>query len=110
MSGLHQSILNLEQYIAGTFKPTNKYKTTYGLCGNVIDDHVDTYEHFESWEHFSGSPNYPVEGNGTDYDNTTHRRNDRRTKFGKLRLDLAKHLLKELKREEDNEKIRIYCR
>ena len=105
MSVLHQSILNLEQYIAGKFKPTNRYKTTYGLCGNVIDDHVDKDKHFVSWKHFSGNTTYPVEGNGTDYYNTAHRRNDRRTKFGKLRLDLAKHLLKELKREEDNEQI-----
>jgi hypothetical protein len=97
MSALHQSILNLEQYIAGTFKPLAGNEQN-GLCCNVIHGDLCVYRHFESWEHFSGRYLYPVEGTADEYiDNL--RKNDRRTKYGKLRLDLAKHLLKELKKE-----------
>ena len=98
------TIRNLKNYITGKFIPLPS-KRDYGLCDNVICEgwHASTY--FETWKHFSGCPIFPVEGCQKAYDNSSNRRNDRRTKFGKLRLDLAKHLLKELKKEAADEKI-----
>ncbi len=103
MSALHQSILNLEQYIAGKFKP-HEHKTHFGLCDNVLHDDLCVYDQFESWEHFSGVYSYPVEGSSEEYTDND-KKHDHRTKYGKLRLDLAKHLLKELKKEAADERI-----
>lgn len=103
MNEVNQSILNLEQYIAGKFKPRVS-AIDYGLCDNVIHEELCVHKHFKTWEHFSGCCVCPIEGNMIKY-MFNHRKNDRRTKYGKLRLNLAKHLLKELKKDVSNEQI-----
>jgi hypothetical protein len=47
---------------------------------------------FETWTSFKGRYDYPVEGNCRAYGNNDQK-HDRRTKYGKLRLSLAKHCL-----------------
>jgi hypothetical protein len=81
----------LEDYIK-TGKCMDKH---HGLCDNVlIETHYFDYWDalFETWPSFSGSLAYPIEGDSSKYA-TNNRKHDRRTKYGKLRLSLAKHCL-----------------
>ena len=63
-----------------------------GLCDNVLHPDFRFYGVFDTWEHFSGSLAFPVEGSIGMYI-SNKRKHDRRTKYGKLRLSLAKHCL-----------------
>ena len=64
----------------------------WGLCSNALHVDIPNCALFSTWEHFSGSYASPIEGNIIAYiDND--RKHDRRTKYGKLRLSLAKHCL-----------------
>ena len=73
---------------------------TWGLCNNVLLDNFPSPRVFASWELFSGDYAFPVGNGHSDYSSTVNM-HDRRTKYGKLRLSLAKHCLawceKELK-------------
>ena len=62
-----------------------------GLCDNVLHSAFNPCGVFNTWKHFSGSLSFPVEQNAYIYHN--QRKHDRRTKYGKLRLSLAKHCL-----------------
>ncbi len=63
-----------------------------GLCDNVLHSAFSPYDVFDTWEHFSGSFAIPIEGTMDMYANNFNK-HDRRTKYGKLRLSLAKHCL-----------------
>jgi hypothetical protein len=65
-----------------------------GLCDNVLLEFYDDYgdDVFRSWFNFSGSVTFPVEGTYKEYCNNSTK-HDRRTRYGKLRLSLAKHWL-----------------
>jgi hypothetical protein len=81
----------LEAYI----KTGERYEKDFGLCGNVLMDtwgDVIWFDMFATWPPFSGNYIYPIEGSGSKYINND-RKHDRRTKYGKLRLSLAKHCL-----------------
>jgi hypothetical protein len=81
----------LEAYIK-TGKCKDKRR---GLCHNVLMENGD-YDYwdeaFRAWTEFRGSIAYPVEGHSSRYE-TNVEKHDRRTKYGKLRLSLAKHCL-----------------
>ena len=66
----------------------------WGLCDNVLLYNFPTRVVFESWEHWAIQESYafPIENTGFDY-SFNERKHDRRTKYGKLRLSLAKHCL-----------------
>ena len=85
---LAEQVNKLEDYINnGTMLENHG-----GLCMNVLDDYFPVRVVFTTWEHFKGSYAFPVEGCTIQYvDNK--RKHDRRTKYGKLRLSLAKHCL-----------------
>ncbi len=83
--------LRLLSYITENKCPTKEH----GLCGNVLrdDDYYDFWDDaFRSWPLFNGSLAYPIEGDSTGY-GANDRKHDRGTKYGKLRLSLAKHCL-----------------
>ena len=84
---LKEQASRLEDYINKGVVP----KEEWGLCRNVLGayfpDHV-----FTTWEHSSGSYTYPIEGYYEEFA-YNGRKHDRRTKYGKLRLSLAKHCL-----------------
>ena len=63
-----------------------------GLCDNVLDLNFPYHNVFNTWEHFNGSWSFPVEKVAYEY-SSNERKHDRRTKYGKLRLSLAKHCL-----------------
>jgi hypothetical protein len=66
-----------------------------GLCGNVLIENADLDywdAAFLTWSEFSISLAFPIEGHSSKYV-TNYRKHDRRTKYGKLRLSLAKHCL-----------------
>ena len=63
-----------------------------GLCDNVLHSAFLSCEVFNTWEHFSGSFAFAVEQTPYLYANNFNK-HDRRTKYGKLRLSLAKHCL-----------------
>ena len=72
------------------------HEESFGLCDNVLinsEDYWYWYNVFRSWSCFEGSLIYAVEGNRRAYDNNDSK-HDRRTKYGKRRLSLAKHCLK----------------
>jgi hypothetical protein len=64
----------------------------FGLCENVLYYGFPNMEAFKSWPPFNGNYVYPIEGDSTAF-NANDRKHDRRTKYGKLRLSLAKHCL-----------------
>ncbi len=102
MNKCKQTIINLEKYIAGTFMPSHPLKICYGLCDNVIEEGFNKVllkSYFKSWKHFSGNCIFPVEGNFVRYQEHSRTRHYLNTKYGKLRLDLAKHILNELKKD-----------
>tara|TARA_R110000744_G_scaffold216854_3_gene335568 strand:- start:582 stop:944 length:363 start_codon:yes stop_codon:yes gene_type:complete len=90
----------LEVYIDLNVRP----EESFGLCDNVLmesygEKHEDYWDDvFRSWPCFAGSVAYPVEGNSRAYANNTNQ-HDRRTKYGKLRLSLAKHCLEHVMNE-----------
>ena len=66
----------------------------WGLCQNVLLD--DFYKlAFDDWEHFSGYYAYPIQLDTDAYMASYNQdnRHNRRTKYGRLRLDLAEHCL-----------------
>lgn len=63
-----------------------------GLCNNVLHSAFNHYGVFDTWEHFNGSFANPVEETVYMYVKN-YNKHDRRTKYGKLRLSLAKHCL-----------------
>jgi hypothetical protein len=76
-----------------------------GLCDNVlIDNHYFDYwdAAFKTWPPFNGSLAFPIEGHSSLYA-TNDRKHDRRTKYGKLRLSLAKHCLQHVMNELEND-------
>ena len=90
-SALTKQVSMLEAYIqAGTVQDKR-----WGLCDNVLRWDFPVRVVFESWEHYTlrGSYAFPIEANSSDYVNNL-RKHDRRTKYGKLRLSLAKHCLR----------------
>ncbi len=66
----------------------------WGLCDNVLLADFPVKVVFESWEHYTLERGYafPVEDTPCEYLSNS-RKHDRRTKYGKLRLSLAKHCL-----------------
>jgi hypothetical protein len=90
---LLKQIEMLEVYIrAGIVR----YENHAGLCDNVLLPWVVSgirwRDVFPAWASYNGNCVYPIEGGSTAYiDNG--RKHDRRTKYGKLRLSLAKHCL-----------------
>lgn len=100
MSDIETNILRnialLEDIIDGKVR----YKK-YGLCTNA---HLDTYSEYHKnmihrWKYFSGCIILPVPHKSLLAEDAYDAVNlyDRRTTYGKLRIDLAKHLVKELK-------------
>lgn len=95
-TGVLRNIALLEDIIDG--KVRNK---KYGLCTNA---HLETWSEdhknmLRRWKYFSGSVTFPVPHKSLldiEAYNTVNLY-DRRTTYGKLRIDLAKHLVKELK-------------
>ena len=82
-----------------------------GLCQgcelNLVDIRVAN-KMFASWDEFSGCIAYPVKSPEKDgpfvFYVLCHNMHDRRTKYGKARLSLAKHCLKYLQTlENENE-------
>jgi hypothetical protein len=72
-----------------------------GLCDNVLMDnyYFDLWDEvFRTWPEFSGSVAFPIEGSYDVY-SCNHNKHDRRTKYGKLRLSLAKHCLQHVMNE-----------
>ena len=84
---LKEQASGLEDYINNGIVP----KKDWGLCDNVLYDYFPD-SIFSTWEHFSGSYAFPIEGDFAEY-YRNDRKHDRRTKYGKLRLSLAKHCL-----------------
>jgi hypothetical protein len=81
----------LESYI----KTGECGRKDWGLCANVLIENADLDywdDAFLTWPSFSGSLAYPIEGDSTAY-HANDRKHNRRTKYGKLRLSLAKHCL-----------------
>jgi hypothetical protein len=78
----------LEDYIKDGTRPEDDC----GLCDNVLIGHDNFDSVFQSWEHYKGSIAWVIEGDGLTYLHN-HSKHDRRTKYGKLRLSLAKHCL-----------------
>jgi hypothetical protein len=71
----------------------------YGLCDNVLLEFYDYWDDvFRSWFNFSGSVAFPIEGGHDNYNNNK-RKHDRRTRYGVLRLSLAKHCLQHVLNE-----------
>tara|TARA_R110000851_G_scaffold314905_1_gene477128 strand:+ start:206 stop:508 length:303 start_codon:yes stop_codon:yes gene_type:complete len=92
---LVKQIVRLEAYIEhGTVRDKD-----LGLCCNVLT-HNFPIRVFKTWAGYSGSLAYPLEGGSWAYCGSRIK-HDRSTKYGKLRLSLAKHCLewsiKELK-------------
>ena len=85
---LQEQANKLEDYINNGTVPEKRW----GLCMNVLNDSFPESVVFNTWVHFSGSYAFPVEGCTMQYENN-ERKHDRRTKYGKLRLSLAKHCL-----------------
>ena len=84
---LKEQANSLEDYINNKVVDSERS----GLCHSVLHSGFPFYTVFNTWEHFSGSLAFPVEQNAYIYHN--QRKHDRRTKYGKLRLSLAKHCL-----------------
>jgi hypothetical protein len=80
----------LEDYI----KTGECKRKDWGLCANVLllGLELDWRAMFESWPSYSGYYIFPIEGDSFTY-NRNEDKHDRRTKYGKLRLSLAKHCL-----------------
>ena len=79
----------LEAYINFNVCP----KKARGLCDNVLSPYVYWNDVFRSWFWFSGSTGFPVEGDSRAYTDKNNKKHDRTTRYGKLRLSLAKHCL-----------------
>jgi hypothetical protein len=65
---------------------------SHGLCDNVLMRRFPIDLVFQRWEHYNRTIAWVVEGNSYYYYNNL-KKHDRRTKYGKLRLSLAKHCL-----------------
>ncbi len=84
------------------------YKIRYGLCGNSGLDHPDLEDYaesvFETWKHYSGYAKYPVPSHDEDTVSAQslyheHSENKYVNDYGKLRFKLAKHLIKQIKKD-----------
>ena len=91
------SINNLVQYINGTYE--HEEQINYGLCDNVLRENLDVHELIMNWEenntYFTC---FPIEEDSETY-MANHKKHNRRTKYGKKRLRLAKYLLINLQKE-----------
>ena len=85
---LKEQANSLEDYINNKVVDSERS----GLCHSVLHSGFPVYAVFNTWEHFSGSSIFPVEKD-VDVYLFNERKHDRRTKYGKLRLSLAKHCL-----------------
>ena len=85
---LQWQIESLEAYIK---YGATVYTEMSGLCCNVLRIEFPSCV-FETWSEFSGHIIFPVEGSCVAYSDN-RKKHDRRTKYGKLRLSLAKHCL-----------------
>ncbi len=104
---MKQTIINLQHYINREFDKIPNFEETWGLCCNVLDEDLNFLLLLKSWEHFSGNIVFPVECSSRVYSTKDSRinRHNLDHKYGKLRLDLAKHLLKELLKLENNDEV-----
>ena len=89
---MNTQLLKQKEMLKAYINTGKCYEKDFGLCDNVLIDTLDWVEVFETWPSFSGRYAYPVEGNARAYCNNDQK-HDRRTKYGKLRLSLAKHCL-----------------
>lgn len=107
---LNKEIQNLQNYIKGNFSSIPTFEPTWGLCDSVIDnltlERITTAENLPLREVLQLSWNiestiYPVENCGARYNANPEKRHDRRTKYGKRRLELAKALLVYLENQRE---------
>jgi hypothetical protein len=104
---MNTQLLKQKEMLKAYINTGKCYEKDFGLCDNVLIDTLGLngtwLELFETWPSFSGKYAYPVEGNCRAYCNNDQK-HDRRTKYGKLRLSLAKHcleyILKELEKSD----------
>jgi hypothetical protein len=100
---MNKQLLKQKEMLKAYINTGECYYKDVGLCDNVLIDTLDWDEVFETWPSFSGEYRYPVEGTCYGYCNNDQK-HDRRTKYGKLRLSLAKHcleyILKELEKSD----------
>ncbi len=87
------TLTQLERVINNTMGTDDK---TQGLCyyASLGGLGVNLYTIFREWKHYSGYYHYPVpspDGAMEAYRSTINKY-DRRTEYGKLRVDLAKYL------------------
>lgn len=92
-----------DSLLKGFSLPSEKFCDESGLCFNTgIEMEEDDYLEglFESWEHYSGNPRYPVPHPTLDskagYVTFTSFYSG---EYGKLRFDLANHLVTELEKD-----------
>ncbi len=92
------AVENLEKYTSGNFKPTDR-KKNWGLCNYILPYDLDCDKYFRTWNKFSGSCTFPVEGSQYEYQRFRLTRHNVNTCYGQLRMELAIHVLKEIKAE-----------
>jgi hypothetical protein len=63
-----------------------------GLCDNVLMEDFPLELVFKRWEYYKDTVAWVIEASYDEY-RCNHSKHDRRTKYGKLRLSLAKHCL-----------------
>jgi hypothetical protein len=87
----HQ-LLKQAGMLEGYIKDGTRPEDDLGLCDNVLVWNFPIDLVFKSWMHYRGPLGWVIEGSYDVY-RYNHSKHDRRTKYGKLRLSLAKHCL-----------------